>query len=74
VKNKSCLLGSLKAWDQFINHMTIIFKQLVSNIKLDRALEYIILKSLEMITPIHQKRKTLLRGQKMLHFDLLLTS
>jgi hypothetical protein len=54
--------------------MTIIFKQLVSNIKLDRALEYIILKSLEMITPIHQKRKTLLRGQKMLHFDLLLTS
>jgi hypothetical protein len=40
-EKKSCLLGVLKAWDPFINHMTINYKQLISNIKLDRALEYI---------------------------------
>jgi hypothetical protein len=75
VKNKSCLLGILKAWDPFINHMTISFKQLVSNIKLDRTLEYIILKALEMNTPIHKKIiKLCYMDKKMLHFKLLLTS
>jgi hypothetical protein len=72
---KSCLLGILKAWDPFINYMTVVFKQLISNIKLDKTLEYIILNALEMIPPhSHKNKKTLLRGQKMLHVNLLLTS
>jgi hypothetical protein len=33
------LLNILKVWDSFINHITTNLKGLISNIKIDRALE-----------------------------------
>jgi hypothetical protein len=32
-------MGILKVWDPFVNHMTIILRGIILNIKIDRALE-----------------------------------
>jgi len=50
-------MGDLKIWDPFINHTTIILRGFISNIKIYRALKYIILNILGMIAPIHTKIK-----------------
>jgi hypothetical protein len=53
-------MGDLKIWDPFINHMTIILRGLISNIKIYRALKYIILNILGMIAPHSHKNQNIL--------------
>jgi hypothetical protein len=39
-------MGILKFWDPFINYVITTLKELILNIKIDRALEYIIIYTL----------------------------
>jgi hypothetical protein len=44
-------MGTLKIWDHFINHMTIILRVLISILNIYKALKYIILNTLEIDCP-----------------------
>jgi hypothetical protein len=53
-------MGDLKIWDSFVNHMTIILRRLISNIKIYKALKYIILNILGKISPHSHKNQSIL--------------
>jgi hypothetical protein len=40
-------MGILKVWDPLINHITTNLKGLILNIKIDKAIEYIMLNTLK---------------------------
>jgi hypothetical protein len=51
-------MGTLKIWDSFINHTTIILRGLISNLKIYRVVKYNILNTLGVdCPPFTQKSK-----------------
>jgi hypothetical protein len=70
-KKSHIFMDTLKAWNPFINHMTRILRGLLLNLKIYRALKYILLNSIG-IDPSspppshsHKNQGILLCGQKM---------